>query len=364
MQMLSHEKIKKIILEYFRKDVLKGKFWVVPFTIDSRLRKLRKAVSEYSVEQLQVLEKTYEKKLPLLQNELKEVAVKIEDNYVATIRSGNTSQELPHVLKLYGEKYNEYKIQINELDEIKKLIYGDTAKQKTVEQVKNKRSKPVKTNLTLDDDNEFLRRGGGWIIRFKDKQEIVVPHRVGFTYIAYLLEQPNTFHDCDTLITLEIDRGEHFGAIADDDLYARQAKEYDVKISDSMRIQNQQDSIRSSDSEAIAMYKKRYDKLKELLEDELLSEDKRLQYENERDELIKKITDGGPRGRLKSKDDDRKKKSVAKAITDAINTVREYDDELADHLHNSITSGKKVIYAPKGQMSWTVDLHPPKNRNK
>jgi hypothetical protein len=363
--MLSHDKIKKIILEHFRKDVLKGRFWVVPFTIDTRLRKLRDSVRAHSVEELQKMEIAYEKKLPILHNELKEVAVKIEDVYVASIRSGNTSPELKLMLRLYGDKYNEYKIQLNELDEIKKLTYGNPEKQKPVKQGPRMAGrKPVKTNLVLDDDNQFLRRGGGWIIRFKDKQEMAFPHRVGFTYIAYLLEQPNSFHDCDTILALELERGEHFAAITDTDQQTHKAHLSEIQFSDSMRIQNQQEEVRSSDTEAVMMYKKRYDKLQELLEDEALSDDKRMKYEDECDKLIQQITSSGPRGAVKSKDDERKKKSVAKAITDAINTIRDYDEDLADHLHNSITSGKKIIYGPKGHMSWTVELYPPKSRKK
>lgn len=361
--MLNHDKIKKIILEHFRKDVLKGRFWVVPSTIETRIGKLNESVREHSMEDLQKMETAYEKKLPLLENGLKEIAVKIEDGYVAVIRSGNTTQEFRDTLKLYGDKYNEYKIQLNELDWIKRQIYGNPEQQKPVKQEpRTLRRKPVKTNLVLDDDNKFLRRGSGWIIQFQNKQENAYPHRVGFTYIAYLVEQPNTFHDCDTILALELERGEHFGAIAVTDKQTRNEHLSEIKNSDSMRIQNQQEGVRSSDTEAVLMYKKRYDKLQELLGDEALSDDKRMKYEDECDKLIQQITSSGPRGAIKSKDDERKKKSIAKAITDAINTIREYDEDLADHLHNSITSGKKIIYSPKGHISWTVELSSPKNR--
>ena len=363
--MLSHEQVKRIVLEHFRKAVKKGKMYVSSYKMDDAARELRRNTSEYSVKQLQELEKATEKKLVNLQDMLKSISARIETEYIKRIRSGEITEKFLAILKTYVDCYNEFKIQAHLLDEIKLMIYGDTPQKKAEisKETKIRERNSKKINLSLASGNEFLRRGGGWIIRFNAKQENVVPHRIGLTYIAYLLETPNEFHHCDSLLSLELERGAHFGEL-DGDHDARNAMKVDVKINTSMKVHNQQTSFKASDPKTTEKYKERIRIITEKLAEDPMSEDEITKLEDERDRLVDLIVNSGPRGKIKSKDDDRKKKSVAKAITDAINTIREYDEELADHLHNSITSGINVIYGPTKDISWIIERFPPKKLKK
>jgi hypothetical protein len=303
------------------------------------------------------LKETIQNKLNKLHGNLNSHAAIVENAFIERIRSGNITKEFLSILTEYVLWYNEFKIQTNQLDEVNILINGV----KSVKNIIMPETKMAKSNLILESGNEFLRRRGGWIIRYNNKQEFVLSSYVGLTYIAYLLERPNEIHHCKMLIDLENERENPFENF-EDDIYKNRSQISDEKIEiDPLNwSQNQQQGIEPIDAKTRRDYKKRINILKLKLKNPSTTDIERKKHENEIKDLEYEIEHGGPRGLIKSNDDTRNKKSVAKAIADARYAISMHDEELAQHLKKSISSGINVVYESRENISWTIERTLPK----
>lgn len=177
----------------------------------------------------------------------------------------------------------------------------------------------------------FRRKGQAWEVRYASGPEFILLPSKGAAYIHVLLESQGT-------------------GISVEDLAARVARRSQEYLLG--------DAGESSDAQAMAAYRARYEQLKDELEDavERQDTDAEARIRVEMDDLrVHMERDQGLQGRLRkaSDDRDRVRKRVLAAIRRTRDEIRNYDKRLADHLAGpALRCGWRPIYDPRDRVDW------------
>jgi hypothetical protein len=374
--MLSHKQVKKIILEHLSGDVKKGKLYVSTFDVLFERRHLAQKIAKYSPTETNRLKLQKKKEPKGLEAFLRKQTTLIEKLYIRRVKSRTVTNEFLKSLRAYAQAYNQFKIHTNQIDLLENVGFGDTSEileatssrlgmgsaDKLSMNGKGRLTTKTRTIIKREPkfvvENEFVRKGDGWLIRFLGKDEFILPHFKGLTFIAYLIQNANQNIHCDELLKFELDRDKLASQLDEIDGTKKRDKYLaDENEGELWSVNDQEEKNSPSDSKAVRAYLRRAKKIKEELEDGLLSEVKREEYLEELERISDELKKSGPQKKIGSDNDEKRKKAVNKVIKDVINSaINKHDEELANHLRISIEQrGIYFIYRHDENISWVVE---------
>lgn len=202
------------------------------------------------------------------------------------------------------------------------------------------------------DENIFKKTGYTWTIRFKGK-ETTIKHSMGMKYIAYLLKhQGHEFSSMDLKRTLISDF-----ELTDKSIVGKQEKTVEQNKNSSKA----PEPMKAITKEELNMLNDSLMQKKKEYETAIIEQDKRkedsLHFEiNFIESHIRGFTDKD--GKIRNIPDalEKARKSVWTVINTAKNNIKEHHKELFKHLDKYIRTGGKLIYTPKNDIYWNVDI--------
>jgi hypothetical protein len=335
--------------------VASGNVYVGDHEIDRRRRGLKRSVETFSLEKLQEKRDEIESNVNRLKASLDAAALAIDQQPIGLIRSSEGARFLDKYIRIY----NSWKIATSMVEEIDDIISESIHGKKEQRGLESKRTRKRNPLRDAQPENQFLRRGGGWMIRYMGKESpIVLPHLKGLTYIARLLKTPNELVNCSELISIGEDRGLHVGELQG----GREAIMAEMLESGSISITSRDTPTEIMDEKARKQYGLRLKEIIKELDDPDLFPDVREKLEEEKEELFELLQSTGRRVRKTSDGDKRLMSRVGKAIKEGIRAIGEYDTDLAAHLTRSLKGGIAPTYIPHPEMSWHVELVSPRKK--
>jgi len=200
-------------------------------------------------------------------------------------------------------------------------------------------------------ENNFIRYNNNiWTINYSNHQENI-PDRIGIHYIKILLMSPTSeFSSRD--LQIQVNPPPSLPGIDIQGLMPTEDEE-----NSGFSIGGLTDAGENLDSQAIEEFKTRLRRIKSEIEDarDRGDEEKQLTLEEEEDKitnyLIANLKKSG-RSRVSGSTDEKVRKSIYKAISDAIKHISKFHPEMGQHLTESIQTGSYCSYIPPAETNW------------
>jgi hypothetical protein len=298
-------------------------------------------------------------------------AIAIEKQYISKVKTGKMPDDFLKLLRQYVSNYNQIKIHTNQIELLENVIAGDrteieqskmTPITKIIRRPKEKDTNPKSTNILIKKEiifkpeNEFVRKGDGWLIKYKNSDHFILPHLKGLTYIAYLiLNEKKNIHG-EVMLKLELNREKALEVM---DLETEKLERYTRTIEEGEQwvVKVDEGYVKPTDTKAAEKYQRRARKIRRDLEENVHNAKEKGVLEQELEQLQKLIYMEYKNFQIPSENDDNRKKNISKAIKDVIDGfIMKYDKALAKHLESSITrKWIYFVYEPIEEISWVVD---------
>jgi len=199
------------------------------------------------------------------------------------------------------------------------------------------------------EENILKKEGQKWVIKYKGKT-IYCDHYKGFLYISHLLNTPNQEVHCQQLraVIENINPVEIFGisgVLSSDERDQPRNPDEDQEYN----VRPHTDKV--SDQQAFEQYKKRRERLKELIKEAENNRDlgKKDRYSEELKQMEEAILNANQEF---SNDVKKASDAIRNNINRALDTFKEDHPELFFHLKNSILTGEHINYQPEEKIIW------------
>lgn len=377
--MLTHKEIKKLVLVYRKKAVVKGKVWASEYSINREIEDLGKRTAKMSFDQLHGEQEAIESQLTKYQDWLTSLSVKIHKEEIERSRIGGKPSSWMKALDNYVLTYNKWKTLKALSNEIREIIKepsvghrktaratgGGKGRGKLNSRRQKRKSKGEVVDLSKGTHvNEFIQAGEGWLVTYRGGKKLFLKERKGITYIARLLSMPNSLIHCDQLLVL--DKTPKATLNRSDRAPIEEAGEDsadDWKDDDGFHATDRDSEVELVDEKAVSDYRKRLALVDAQLTGKSMSKSVRSRLESERQELRALLGKAGKRWGVISSNDKKKENSVAKAITDSIAAIADAEEKehvpqsqsLATHLEDSIKKGMQLAYCPLQEIDWRIE---------